>query len=76
MDVVLCNNASEANIINKSITELVTRSCTVKGNVSLEAPIIVLEYDSSKMPVVNYMKIPDYNRCYYITEVIALTGSR
>ena len=76
MDVILCNNASEANIINKSITELVTRSCTVKGNVSLEAPIILLEYDSTNMPVVNYMKIPDYNRCYYITEVIALTGGR
>ena len=63
MDVILCNNASEANIINKSITELVTRSCTVKGNIALEAPIILLEYDSTNMPVVNYMKIPDYNRC-------------
>ena len=76
MDVILCNNASEANIINKSVTELVTRSCTVKGNVSLEAPIILLEYDSTNMPVVNYMKIPEFNRCYYVTEVIALTGGR
>lgn len=76
MDVILCNNASEANIINKNITDLAERSCTVKGNVSLEAPIILLEYDSTNMPVVNYMKIPDFNRCYFITEVIALTGGR
>ena len=76
MNVTLCNNASEANIINKSITDLAERSCTVKGNVSLEAPIILLEYDSTNMPVVNYMKIPDFNRCYFITEVIALTGGR
>lgn len=76
MNVTLCNNASEANIINKSITDLAERSCTVKGNVSLEAPIILLEYDSTNMPVVNYMKIPDFNRCYFVTEVIALTGGR
>lgn len=76
MNVKLCNNQSEANIINKRITELAERTCIIKGDLSVETPVILLQYDSTNMPKVNYMKISDLNRCYYVTEVIDLTGGR
>lgn len=76
MNVKLCNNQSEANIINKRITELAERTCIIKGDLSVETPVILLQYDSTNMPNVNYMKISDLNRSYYVTEVIDLTGGR
>ena len=76
MDVILCDNKSERNIINKDVIELTTRTCTIKGNLSVEAPIILLAYDSTNFPNINYMKIPEFNRCYYVTDIIDLTGGR
>lgn len=76
MDVQLCNNASEANIINKTISVLSTRSCTVKGPLSVETPVILLEYDGNIANDVNYLIIPELHRCYFVTDVIKLTGSR
>ena len=76
MDVTLCNNASESNIINKTITDIKQVSCVVKGNLSVMDPILLLAYDGTVDPDINYMKIPDLNRCYFITDIINLTGGR
>lgn len=76
MDVQLCNNASEANIINKTISVLSTKSCTVKGPLSVETPVILLDYDGDVANDVNYFIIPELHRCYFVTDVIKLTGSR
>ena len=77
MDIKLCNNASETNIINKRITEVHTVSgATIKGNISYENPVIVLAYNSSIAANINYMKITELNRCYFITDIINLTGGR
>ena len=76
MDVYLCNNASENNIINKSITDIATASCVIKGDLSVTTPILLLAYNSSLDPNINYMRIPELHRNYYITDIINLTGSR
>lgn len=77
MDIKLCNNASETNIINKRITEVHTVSgATIKGNISYENPVIVLAYSGSIAHNINYMKITELNRCYFITDIINLTGGR
>ena len=77
MDVVLCNNASETNIINKHITTVHTVSgAVIKGNISYETPVIVLAYAGAVAHNINYMKIAELNRCYYITDIINLTGGR
>ena len=76
MDVMLCNNASENNIINKIIADVRLVSCVVKGNLSVMDPILLLAYDGTIDPNINYMKIPELNRCYYITDIINLTGGR
>ena len=77
MDIKLCNNASETNIINKRITDVHTVSgATIKGNLSYENPVIVLAYSDSIAHNINYMKITELNRCYFITDIINLTGGR
>lgn len=76
MNVTLCNCTSEANIIGKSITDIVTRSCIVKGDISHETPVIILVYDGTNIEKINYMKIPALSRSYFITDIINLTGGR
>ena len=77
MDIKLCNNASETNIINKRITTVHTVSgAVIKGNISYETPVIVLAYAGAVANNINYMKRPELNRCYYITDIINLTGGR
>lgn len=76
MDVKLCQNLSENNIINKSITEIGSAiSCTIKGPISVENPVLIIAYDSSLQDI-NYVKIPEFNRGYYITDIVDLTGGR
>lgn len=76
MEVVLCSNASEKNYINKNISVLDTATCVIKGNISYETPVIILAYDSNIADKVNYMRIPELNRSYFITDIINLTGGR
>lgn len=77
MNVTLCNNKSELNIINKSITTVKTiNDAVIKGDISHEAPILLLTFDADTASQINYMKIPEFNRSYFITDIINLTGNR
>lgn len=76
MDITLCNNLSENNIINKTIEEVQPiTGAVIKGEISVETPTLILEYDGD-MQSINYFKIPEFERCYYITEIVNLPGSR
>ena len=75
MQVTLCQNLSENNIINKSITEKDTASCVIKGPLSVENPVLILQYDAD-LQNINYIKIPEFSRGYYITDIVNLTGGR
>lgn len=76
MNVTLCNCTSEANIIGKNISDIITRTCVIKGDISHENPVVILAYDSTNIEKINYMKIPAFGRNYFITDVINLTGGR
>lgn len=75
MDVTLCNNGSEVAIINKNITDIDQATATIKGDLSVEAPVLILAYDSNADDI-NYIKIPDLHRNYFISDIINLTGGR
>lgn len=75
MEVKLCQNLSENNIINKSITEIDTATCVVKGPLSVENPVLILDYDSDLQDI-NYIRIAEFERSYYITDIVNLTGHR
>lgn len=76
MTVNLCNTPDEQNVIGKARTVIDTVSCTIKGNISYENPILLLSYDGAVADNINYMEIPELNRCYFITDIINLTGGR
>lgn len=77
MTVELCNNSSEANVINKNITTVATVSnAVIKGDISHENPILILTFNGSVANQINYMRISEFKRSYFITEVINLTGGR
>ena len=76
MDVRLINTPDEQNVIGKTKTLIDTAQCTIKGNISYENPILLLAYDGNVSDQINYMEIPELNRCYFITDLINLTGGR
>lgn len=76
MDVRLINTPDEQNVIGKAKTLIDTAQCTIKGNISYENPILLLAYDGDVTDQINYMEIPEFNRYYFITDLINLTGGR
>ena len=75
MQVELCQNLSENNIINKTVSVVDTASCTIKGPLSVENPVLILDYDSNLQDI-NYIRIAEFERSYYITDIVNLTGHR
>ena len=75
MNITLCQNLSENNIINKSIIDVENISAVIKGPISVETPVLLLQYNSSLQDI-NYFKIPEFDRSYYITDIVDLTGGR
>lgn len=75
MQVTLCNTPSERNIINKVIQDVISVNAIIKGELSVENPVLILDYTGDSNNI-NYMKIPELNRTYFINEIIKLTGHR
>ena len=76
MDIKLYNTNDEQNVIGKHKTLIDTASCTIKGNISYENPVLLLAYDGDVADSINYMEIPELNRFYFITDILNLTGGR
>lgn len=75
MQVTLCNTLSERNIINKVIRDIMSVNATIKGEISLENPVLILNYTGDSKEI-NYLRIPEFHRTYFINEIIELTGQR
>lgn len=76
MNIKLCSSTSEIVAINKDITIIDDVSATIKGALSVENPVLILQYKSNIQPNVNYVYIQEYNRYYFVTDIINLTGGR
>lgn len=76
MNIKLCSSTSEIVAINKDISIIDDVSATIKGALSVENPVLILQYKSDIQPNVNYVYIPEYNRYYFVTDIINLTGGR
>lgn len=76
MNIKLCSSASEIVAINKDVSIIDDVSATIKGALSVENPVLILQYKSDIQSKVNYVYIPEYNRYYFVTDIINLTGGR
>ena len=63
-------NKSDHNIINKNIELISELNCTFKNDIDILNPrLIIKNYVSG-----NYCFISDFNRYYYITDIVLLKG--
>lgn len=76
MNIKLCSSVSEIVAINKDVSIIDEVSATIKGALSVENPVLILQYKSDIQSKVNYVYIPEYNRYYFVTDIINLTGGR
>ena len=70
MNIVLCDNKSEKNKINKSITPGVMLSGTLRNESNVVTPSIVINIDNPT--IYNYAYIEDFKRYYFITDYISI----
>ena len=70
MNIQLCNNTSEKNKINKTITTGITLSGSLRNESNVVNPSIIINIDNPT--IYNYAYIPEFNRYYFITNYISL----
>lgn len=75
MEIQLCSTKSENNVIGKDVSIIATASCTVKGDISLTNPTVIINY-SSNLVNINYSHIAEWGRWYYVKDIRGLTGGR
>lgn len=76
MTIDILQTSSTNNVINKNVVSVKSGvSCNVKEPISITNPVVILSFDVETLKA-NYAYIPDYNRYYYINDIIPLTGGR
>ena len=70
MDIRLCNNNSEKNKINKSITAGITLSGALRNSSNVVTPTIIINIENPT--IYNYAYIPEFKRYYFITDYISV----
>lgn len=72
VDMVLYNNSSESNRVDKSnyLTEVTTLRGTLRESTSLLTPSIKIYLTS--LPAFNYVYIQAFNRYYYVTNITSV----
>lgn len=72
MNIVLYNNKSENNKVDKELTQGVTLTGNVKNETSLVNPTILVEGNPIGK---NYAYIPEFERYYFIKDVKIIRGT-
>lgn len=73
--IYLYQNLSENNRMDKNLNPPVTFQGSLKENTSVIDPVITIESPVNVVCLYNYLFIPDFNRYYFITNVIAITDT-
>lgn len=73
MDIVLYTNSSEPNKLNKTLSNAMNFSGTLREETSILTPSIMLEMET---PIdFNYAYIPQFKRYYYITNITSIRNN-
>lgn len=70
MEITLCVNNSEKNKIDKLLSNKSVFSGTLRGETSVTNPVILM--DINNPTEYNYAYIPDFNRYYFISDMISV----
>jgi len=74
-NIYLYQNLSENNRMDKNLNPPVTFQGNLKEFTSVIDPIITIESPVNVVCLYNYVFIPDFNRYYFITNVMAITDT-
>lgn len=66
----LMYNASDKNVVSKSLTTLSSLTGTLKETTSILNPVIT--FQGSIPTNCNYMYIPDFNRYYFVNDIMSV----
>ena len=69
----LAKNLSDANSLDKTITNIRSYTGTLRDASSIIDPAIVMEVDAGEISQYNYMVIPIFNRKYFIKDITAIS---
>lgn len=69
MTIVLYQNTSEFNTVDKTLSELVTLSGTLREQSSIIDPVINISDIDNYIGSANYAYIPEFNRYYFIMNI-------
>lgn len=69
MTIILYQNISENNAVNKNLTELTTLTGTLREQSSIIDPVINISGIDAHIGSMNYAYIPEFNRYYFITNI-------
>lgn len=73
MNIILYNNVSEKNKIDKTITSVATLTGSIKEPSSIINPVIMIEYNDPT--AFNYVYIEEFNRYYFVNDVIVVRNN-
>lgn len=67
--IVFQKNNSDARKINKSLTDVLTLSGTLRAECSIYDPVFTITDPDAKILTCNYMTIPTFGRSYFIHDI-------
>lgn len=71
MQVVLYVNKSDKRKLEKELIEVANIDCKIKDDCSILNPTLIIKIDSVDY---NYAYIPEFNRYYYIDDIVTLNS--
>ena len=74
MTLTLYKNNSEQNAVTKSLTQVQTMTGTLRNGTSIIDPVILVS-DVSDISGVNYCKIDEFNRYYFINNIKSVNNN-
>lgn len=74
ISIILGNSFDDKKKINKAFTKRVTLSGVIKEPSSIINPSILIQANLGDLSGYNYCEIPDFRRCYYITNIKSATN--
>ena len=74
MTLTLYKNNSEQNAVTKSLTQVQTMTGTLRNGTSIIDPVILVS-DIDNITSVNYCKINEFNRYYFINNIKSVNNN-
>ena len=71
-NIVLQTNASEANKLDKSLTDIATLTGTLRADTSIIDPVFRIEGDLSSYINTNYCTVAAFGRSYFVNNIRSL----